>query len=510
MFTLERPATNGRVSTVVLQPARRRPRWLFVAAAFVLIVAIVVSVIALRSRAGAVTYTSIPVQTGSLAQTVTATGTLNPQNTISVGTQVSGTISEIDADFNSHVKKGQVLAKLDPTTFQASLDQANATLAQSIAQAQASGATASGGPDAVAAAQAQAQAAEDSARVAQATADASKTAIATAQTNVTKTQAALSLAQQTVARDTQLLSQGYIAQSQADADKSADVAAQTAYDAARVAVTQAQAQSQAAQAQIAQASAQEAAQSATAGVQAATSESQAATHQAGVAAIGIQEANVKTAQANLAHTIVTSPVDGMVISRQVSLGQTVAASLQTPTLFTIAQNLNKMELDLAVGEPDIGHVAPGDPVSFSVLAYPNRTFTATVAQVRQNPTTVSNVVTYTVVVYVTNTDGALLPGMTANATIQVAHVDNATLVPLAAFTYTPPAGAFARGNRRGTHGASQSGTSQNGASRAAPRRTARRRTRPRRTRRPARRPRAAPVRRRHRRGARRARRAAAR
>jgi HlyD family secretion protein len=477
MHTLERPATNGRVSTVILEAPRRRPRWWFVAAAVVLVIAIVASVIAVRSRASAVTYTTVPVQSGSLAQTVTATGTLNPQNTISVGTQVSGTIAEIDADFNSHVKKGQVLARLDPTTLQAALDQAQATLAQSEAQAQASGATASGGPSAIAAAQAQAQAAIAGARVAQATANASNAAIATAQTNVAKAQSALALAQQTVARDNQLLSQGYIAQSQADADRSNAVAAQSALDAARTAVTQAQAQAQASQAQIAQANAQEQAQSAQAGVSNATAQSQAALHDAGVAAIGIQQAQVKTAQANLAHAIITSPVDGTVISRAVSVGQTVAASFSTPTLFTIAQDLGKMELDLSVGEPDIGHVVPGDTVSFSVLAYPNRTFTAKVAQVRQNPTVVSNVVTYTVVVYVQNPDGALRPGMTANATIEVAHVDNATLVPLAAFTYSPPAGSFSRGHRgnrggssrngasQSPNGASQNGASQNGATR---------------------------------------------
>jgi len=464
MHTLERPATNGRVSTVILNAPRRRPRWWFVTAALIVVVAIVASIVVVRSRASAVTYTTVPVQTGSLAQTVTASGTLNPQNTISVGTQESGTIAEIDADFNSHVKKGQVLAKLDPTTLQAALDQARASLAQSEAQAQASGATASGGPSAVAAAQAQAQAAAASARVAQATANASTAAIATAQTNVAKAQSALALAQQTVARDNQLLSQGYIAQAQADADKSNEVAAQSAVDAARTAVTQAQAQAQASQAQIAQANAQEQAQSAQAGVSNATAQSQAAQHDAGVAAIGIQAAQVKTAEANLAHTIITSPVDGTVISRAVSVGQTVAASFNTPTLFTIAQDLGKMELDLSVGEPDIGHVAPGDAVSFSVLAYPNRTFNATVAQVRQNPTTVSNVVTYTVVVYVDNKDGALRPGMTANATIKVAHVDNATLVPLAAFTYSPPAGSFTRGNRRNRGAGSQNGGSQNGGS----------------------------------------------
>lgn len=451
MNTLERPASpNGHVSTVILKAPRRRSRWWFAAAAVIVIVAIVASIVVVRSRAGAVTYTTVPVQSGSLAQTVTASGTLNPQNTIAIGSQVSGIISEIDADFNSHVKKGQVLAKLDPTTFQAALDQAQASLAQSEAQAAASGATASGGPSAVAAAQANAQAAAASARVAQATAAASNAAIATAQTNVTKAQAALGLAQQTVARDNQLLAQGYIAQSQADADKSSEVAAQSALDSARTAVTQAQAQAQASQAQIAQASAQEQAQSDQSGVANATAANQAAQHEAGVAAIGIQQAQVKTAQANLQHTIITSPVDGTVISRQVSIGQTVAASLQTPTLFTIAQDLGKMELDLSVGEPDIGRVAPGDAVSFTVLAYPNRTFTANVVQVRQNPTTVSNVVTYTVVVYVDNKDGALRPGMTANATIKVAHVDGATIVPLAAFTYAPPAGSFGRnrGSRR--------------------------------------------------------------
>ncbi|HYZ16032.1 MAG TPA: efflux RND transporter periplasmic adaptor subunit [Candidatus Acidoferrum sp.] len=448
MHTLERPATNGQVSTVILEPPRRRSRWLFTAVAIVVIVAIVAAFVVLRSRAATVSFTTVPVQTGSLAQTVTASGTLNPQNTISVGTQVSGTISELDADYNSHVKKGQVLAKLDPTTFQAALDQAQATLAQTVAQAQASGATAQGGPAAVAQAQAQAQAQAATARAAQQTATAARAAVVTAKTNVTKGQSALVLAQQTVARDKQLLAQGYIAQSQADTDEANLTAAQTALDGARAAVNQAQAQADAAVAQIATANAQQQALSDQAGVAGATAANQVATHAAGVAAIGIQQAQVKTAQANLAHTIITSPVDGTVIARAVSIGQTVAASLQTPTLFTIAQDLSKMELDLAVGEPDIGRVAPGDAVNFTVLAYPNRVFHATVAQVRQNPTTVNNVVTYQTVVYVDNKDGALRPGMTANATIQVAHVDNATIVPVSAFTYLPPSGSVARGGHK--------------------------------------------------------------
>jgi HlyD family secretion protein len=448
MYTLERPATNGHVASVILAPVRRRPRWWFVAAAIVLIAAIAASIVFVRSRAAIVEYTTVPVQTGSLAQTVTASGTLNPQNTIAIGSQVSGIISEIDADFNSHVKKGQVLAKLDPTTLQAQLDQAQATLAQSAAQAQASGATAGGGPASVAVAQANADAAAAGARVAQANAVAANAAIATAQSNVIKAQSALALAQQTAGRDRQLLAQGYIAQSQADTDQSNAVAAQSALDAARVGVGQAQAQALASAAQVTQASAQQAAQSAQTGVSGATAQSLAAQHDASVAAIGIQRAQVTVAQQNVAHTIITSPVDGTVISRQVSIGQTVAASLQTPTLFTIAQDLTKMELDLAVGEPDIGRLSSGDSVDFTVLAYPNRTFHAVVQQVRQNPTTVSNVVTYTTVLLVKNQDGALRPGMTANATVQVAHVDNATIVPVPAFTYTPPAGSVTRTPRK--------------------------------------------------------------
>ncbi len=412
-----------------------------------------------RSRAGAVTYTSVPITQGSLAQTVTASGTLNPQNTISVGTQTSGTIAEIDTDYNAHVRKGQVLAKLDPTTIQAQLDQAQATLAQSEAQAQASGATASGAPSAIAATQAQATAAAAAARAAQQTAVASRLAVATAQTNVTKTQSALALAQQTVARDRALIGQGYIAQNQLDADQSNLVAAQSAVTSAQAAVQQAQAQADASVAQAASSSAQQQAAGDQTGVADATAGNQSALHDASVAAIGIQQANVAVAKANLAHTIITSPVDGTVIARSVSIGQTVAASLQTPTLFTIAQDLGKMELDLSVGEPDIGRVRAGDGVDFTVLAYPNRTFHATIQQVRQNPTTVSNVVTYTSVVIVENKDGALRPGMTANATIRVAHVDNATIVPLAAFSYQPPSGSVTRGShRRGTGAAGTTGT----------------------------------------------------
>jgi HlyD family secretion protein len=442
MFIAERPATNDRIHTVILEPARRRPRLWLLAAAVLIIVAILASLLVVRSRASAISYTTVPAQTGSLAQTVTATGTLNPQNTINVGTQVSGTVNAIDVDYNAKVKKGEVLATIDPTSFDASLEQAQAQLAQAGAQAQAAAATAGGGPSSVAEAAAQAAASAAATKAAQASAASAQAAIASAQSTVTKDQSALTLAQETIARDKSLLAQGYVAQNQVDSDQSNLVAAQTTLAAAKLAVTQAQAQAAAAQAQAVQAGATQQAQNAATGVSGATAANQAATAQADEAAIGIDRAEVATAEQNVKNTIITSPVDGTVIARDVTIGQTVAASLQTPTLFSIAQDLSKMELDLAVGEPDIGHVAAGDPVSFSVLAFPNRTFTGSVEQVRQAPTTVNNVVTYTVVVLVNNPGGALLPGMTANATIQIAHVDNATIVPLTALSYQPPSGAF--------------------------------------------------------------------
>ncbi|MBV8601910.1 MAG: efflux RND transporter periplasmic adaptor subunit, partial [Candidatus Eremiobacteraeota bacterium] len=347
--------------------------------------------------------------TDALVQSVTATGTVNPQDTVNVGTQVSGTLAELYVDYNSKVKKGQVLARLDPTSLQASLDQARASLAQSEAQASASAASAQGAAANVNAAQANAAAAQ--------------AALESAQAQIAKAQSANVLAQETLSRDRQLLAQGYISRSQFETDSSAAVAAQSGLAAAVIGVKQAQAQA--------------AAQIATARANAAQAQGAGSTAQAGEAAIGIQAAQVRQAQYNLDHAVVTSPVDGTVIARDVSVGQTVAAGFQTPTLFSIATDLAKMEADLQVGEPDIGNVRPGDTVDFNVLAYPTRTFTGIVSQVRQNPTTVQNVVTYTTVVLVDNRDGALRPGMTANATIHVASLRGATIVPVAALQWRP-------------------------------------------------------------------------
>ena len=301
--------------------------------------------ILLRSHASDALITT-PVTQADLTASVTASGTVNPQNLISVGTQVSGTIASIDVDYNSKVKRGQVLARLDPSTLQAQLDQAQAALAQAQAQVAQAAAGANGATSGVG--------------VASATAAADVAAVASAKANVTKTQAALGLAQKHATRDTALLAQGYIAQSTVDTDR-----ATVAQDASDVA---------AAQAAVAQSQAQDAAGNATVSENASTAQSQAAaTRSRAEANVGAAQAVVRQDELNLQHAVITSPVDGTVVARDVSVGQTVAASLQTPTLFSIAQNLGKMEVDINVGEPDIGNVKPGDDVSFSVLAYPNET-----------------------------------------------------------------------------------------------------------------------------------------
>jgi HlyD family secretion protein len=353
----------------------RIPRWALAGLVLILIVGLVAGTLVVRTRS-AVQVITTPVVQQTLTQSVTASGTVNPQNSISVGTQVSGTISQLDVDYNSKVTKGEVLARIDPSAIQDQLDQAAANLAQAQAQATEAGAN-------------------TTAEAAGATA---------AQTAIPKAQSALTLAQEQLTRDQTLFKEGYIAQETVQQDQSTVAQDATAVAQAQAAYAQTQAQTSAEGA----------------GTQAAQAAAQAAA------------ATVAQDQVNLNNTVITSPVNGTVIARDVSIGQTVASSLSTPTLFLIAQDLDQMEVDINVGEPDIGGVKQGDTVNFTVLAYPNQVFTGKVTQVRINPTTVNNVVTYDVVVDVNNTTGQLLPGMTANATINVASTPNALVVPLSA------------------------------------------------------------------------------
>ncbi len=369
------------------------------------------------TRQRSVQYITRPARYADITATVTETGTVNPVDEVQVGSQVSGTIATIAVDYNSRVRKGQVLATLDPAPFQAAVAQASATL-------QALQASASAASSAVRQAAAAVQTAEATLR--QATA-----ALESAQATAAKAQSQLALARLTVERDRALLAQGFIPQNQVDADQTAAANAAQDVRAALAAVATARAQVEAAMSQR---------ESARAQLRTAEAQRSAALHQ-----VAAQSAQLRQAQYNLSRTVITSPIDGIVMARNVSVGQTVAASFQTPTLFTLASNLTDMQVDTSVDEADVGSVRPGEPASITVTAYPNVTFRGTVRQVRVNPTVVQNVVTYDAVVAVHDTSGRLKPGMTAQVTIIVGRRAHVLAVPIAALLYRPLARVPAAG-----------------------------------------------------------------
>jgi HlyD family secretion protein len=340
-------------------------------------------------------YVTAQAKNADINSTIQETGTVNPVDEVDVGTQVSGTISQLFVDYNSIVHKGEVLAKLDPTSFQAAADQANATLAQARAQEAAQVSTISQNA-------ANTQNMIDNQQQLEA--------------NVKKAQAEYNLSNVTVQRDHQLLAQGYISQSQLDTDVAANQSNLEALNAAEQ-------QEKGGGAQVTGANATEQ-----------VSVSQAAAAQAN---ISVAAAQAEQANYNLTRTVITSPIDGIVVARDVSVGQTVAASLQTPTLFVIASSLKDMEVDVSVDEADVGQLRQGQTALISVPAYPNVVFQGVVKQVRVNPTEVQNVVTYDAVVIVHDEQERLKPGMTANVTIEVVHRPNVLTVPLAALLYRP-------------------------------------------------------------------------
>lgn len=285
-------------------------------------------------------YTTAPIQKGDITQVVTATGSLSAVITVQVGSQVSGTIDKLNADFNSQVKAGQVIAQLNQDKFKAAVDQAKANLLA-------------------------------------------------AQANVAKAKVAVEDVRRTLERNKELRKRELVAQSDLDA-------AQTAYDAAV-------AQLDVSKAQVAQAQA------------------------------GLSQASI-----DLNNTIIRSPVDGIVVSRNVDVGQTVAASLQAPTLFLIANDLSKMQVDTNVSEGDVGNVWVGQDVSFTVDAYPTRRFKGKVLQVRNAAVMVQNVVTYDAVVSVDNKELLLRPGMTANVEFLVNGKTGVLKIPNAALRFKPP------------------------------------------------------------------------
>jgi HlyD family secretion protein len=318
---------------------RYRKSWLIAGLLSLAVMTAIGAVWWLATAEAPVRYTTAPVTRGAVTRAVTATGTVNPVLTIIVGTYVSGVIQELQCDYNTQVKSGQICAKIDPRPYQTVVDQNKANLTAARAQ-------------------------------------------------VEKSKVGLVYAQLTYDRMARL--------------GQTNAVSKDAVDNAKNLLDQARAQ---------------------VGVDEAD--------------IALHEAQLATAQVNLDYTNIVSPVDGTVVSRNVTMGQTVAASFQTPTLFLIATDLTKMQVDTNVSESDIGGVKEGNKSLFTVDAYPKRTFDGAVTQVRQSPQTVQNVVTYDVVVSVDNTDLALKPGMTAATRVISDQRADVLRVPSQALRYTP-------------------------------------------------------------------------
>jgi HlyD family secretion protein len=376
-------------------------------------------------NASAAQYLTARVDRGSLRNSVTATGTLQAVTTVQVGSQASGTISALYADYNSVVKKGQVIAQLDPAVSKAQVDQARANLQQAQAALQQARAAVSNSKAGVSDAQARAQAA-------QSTAQNNQAGVTAAQANLAVLKAQEDDALSYLNQQQSLQKSGVIAQRDVDVAQTAYVTAKAKYDQGVAQLNQAQlSQQSSASAGLAQSQAQ-VEQS-----QAQVGQSQA---QVAAAAAQVQQATaaLQLAEVNLAHTTISSPIEGVVVSRDVNIGQTVAASLSAPTLFTIANDLTKMQVIANIDQADIGLVENAKSVKFTVDAFPGKDFDGKIEQMRLNPQTVQNVVTYNVVIDVDNPEQKLKPGMTTNLTFTIDERTNVLKVPNAALRFTPP------------------------------------------------------------------------
>jgi HlyD family secretion protein len=318
----------------------------------------------------------------TIQNTVSATGTVEAVVTVQVGSQVSGQIQTLYADFNSIVRSGQLLAKLDPRNFEAQLENARASLVSARARVRTAEADLANG---------------------RASLESSRASLEAAR--VESERAVLLYRRSQELAETDLISQSDLE------------AAQATSDAANARLAQAQAAIEQAEAQIV---------------------SREAGLEQAVAQVVQAEADVNRAEINLEYTDITSPVDGVVISREVDVGQTVAASMSAPTLFMIANDLSQMRVNASIDEADIGKLAQSNQVEFTVDAFPNERFRGAIEEIRLNPQTVQNVVTYNVIVGVSNRDLKLKPGMTANITVTVDRRENALGLPNAALRYNPP------------------------------------------------------------------------
>jgi len=344
-------------------------------------------------------YLTVAVERGTITTTVNATGIVNAVTTVQVGTQVSGTILKLLVDFNSPVKEGEVIAQIDPAPLATKVAQGRANVASATAGVQVAQATTVNAKAAVETAQANAE---------------------SARANVEKSKVALADARRILERNKEMARKSLIAQNELDT-------AQATYDGAVAQLKASEAQLEATAGQFKSALAQQ--------------RLAAAQEMAAAAQVDQAKATLQAAELDLEHTTIRAPVNGIVVSRSVDVGQTVAASLQAPTLFLIAQDLTQMQVDTNVSEADIGRVQVGQTATFTVDAYQNTTFTGQVTQVRNAPITVQNVVTYDAVVQVANPDLQLKPGMTANISFLIAERKDVVRVPTAALRFQPDGAA---------------------------------------------------------------------
>lgn len=331
------------------------------------------------NQAAASDYITSKVERTNLEVTVSATGTVQAVTTVLVGSQVSGTVAWLGADFNTQVKRGQIVAKLDPAVFQTQVENASANVLNAEAAVQGAG-----------------------------------TEINNQKANLSAAKANLEVAR--VQRDDALALVkrykelgGVLSGRELEAAQAQANAAAGRYEQAAAQVQQSEVAQELAKAKLEQSK----------------------------ASLAQAKAQLQQAKVNLDHSIIASPIDGVVISRDVDVGQTVAASLQAPTLFTIANDLTKMQVLASIDEADVGQIRQGIKANFTVDAYPGETFSGEISQVRLNAQAAQNVVTYSAVIDVGNPDMKLRPGMTANITITVARRENVLVVPNAALRFRP-------------------------------------------------------------------------
>jgi HlyD family secretion protein len=340
-------------------------------------------------------YRTATVEKGDIAAYVSATGTLNPVTMVQVGTQVSGTIEKLFADYNSPVQEGQIIAQLDQASFRAKVAQAHASLENARADLK----------------NAQANVLNMKAAVETARAE-----VANQRANVERVQVEIADAKRDLERHRTLFERQLISRSELDSAQSSYDSAVAQRNAARAQLEAAEAKLRAAQAQLRSAEAQ-------------VDKAKAQVSQA--------QASLEQAEVDLERTIIRSPINGTVISRSVDIGQTVAASLQAPTLFTIAQDLTQMQVDTNVSEADIGNVGVAQAATFTVDAFPHQMFQGQVREIRQAPIIVQNVVNYNTVIAVDNPELKLRPGMTATVSILVARRHRVLKIPKAALRFQP-------------------------------------------------------------------------